>query len=128
MTEPRQAFEYAVVRAVPRVDRGEFVNVGVVLYAQATDFLEARTHIDPARLRALDEAVDLPALEAALVAVAAVCAGEASAGPVGEQPAGARFRWLTAPRSTVVQAGPVHAGITEDPERELDRLFDLLVR
>jgi Protein of unknown function (DUF3037) len=128
MTEPRQAFEYAVLRAVPRVDRGEFVNVGVVLYSQSTDFLEARTHVDPARLRALDEAVDLPALDAALAAVAAVCAGDASAGPVAEQPAGARFRWLTAPRSTVVQAGPVHAGITEDPARELDRLSDLLVR
>jgi len=128
MTEPRQAFEYAVLRAVPRVDRGEFVNVGVVLYSQATDFLEARTHVDPARLRALDEAVDLPALDGALAAVAAMCAGDPSAGPVGEQPPGARFRWLTAPRSTVVQAGPVHAGITEDPAREVDRLFDLLVR
>jgi len=128
MTKPRQAFEYAVLRAVPRVDRGEFVNVGVVLYCQAIDFLEARTHIDPARLRALDDAVDLPALDGALAAVAAMCAGDPSAGPVGEQPSGARFRWLTAPRSTVVQAGPVHAGITEDPARELDRLFDLLVR
>ena len=128
MTGPRQAFEYAVLRAVPRVDRGEFVNVGVVLYCQATDFLEARTHIDAARLLALDDAVDLPALDAALAAVVAVCAGGASAGPVGEQPAGARFGWLAAPRSTVVQAGPVHAGMTEDPARELDRLFDLLVR
>jgi hypothetical protein len=128
MTEPRQAFEYAVLRAVPRVDRGEFVNVGVVLYSQSTDFLEARTHVDPARLRALDEAVDLPALDAALAGVVAVCAGDLSAGPVAEQPAGARFRWLTAPRSTVVQAGPVHAGITEDPARELGRLSNLLVR
>ena len=128
MTEPRQAFEYAVLRAVPRVDRGEFVNVGVVLYSQGADFLAARSHIDPARLRALDDAVDLPAVDAALAAVVAMCAGDASAGPVGEQPAGERFRWLAAPRSTVVQAGPVHAGITADPARELDRLFDLLVR
>jgi hypothetical protein len=128
MTPARQAFEYAVLRAVPRVDRGEFVNVGVVLYSQATDFLAARSHIDPARLRALDDAVDLPAIDAALAAVAAMCAGAASAGPVGEQPPGERFRWLAAPRSTVVQAGPVHAGMTVDPARELDRLFDLLVR
>ena len=128
MTPARQAFEYAVLRAVPRVDRGEFVNVGVVLYCQASDFLAARSHIDPGRLRALDDAVDLPALDAALAAVGAMCAGDASAGPVGEQPLGARFRWLVAPRSTVVQAAPVHAGMTEDPARELDRLFDLLVR
>jgi hypothetical protein len=128
MTKLRQAFEYAVLRAVPRVDRGEFVNVGVVLYCQAAGFLEARTHIDPDRLRALDDAVDLAALDAALAAVAALCAGDPSAGPVGEQPAGARFRWLAAPRSTVVQAAPVHAGMTEDPARELDRLFGLLVR
>ena len=128
MMADRQAFEYAVLRAVPRVDRGEFVNVGVVMYSQATDFLAARSHIDPARLRALDDAVDLPALDAALAAVAAMCAGEASAGPVGEQPPGERFRWLAAPRSTVVQAGPVHAGMTADPARELERMFDLLVR
>jgi hypothetical protein len=113
---------------VPRVDRGEFVNVGVVLYCQATDFLAARSHIDPARLRALDDAVDLQALDAALAAVAAMCAGDASAGPMGQQPPGERFRWLAAPRSTVVQPGPVHAGMTADPARELDRLFDLLVR
>lgn len=128
MTAPRQAFEYAVLRAVPRVDRGEFVNVGVVLYCQATDFLAARSHIDPARLRALDDAVDLAALEGALTAVAVVCAADPAAGPVGEQPPGARFRWLAAPRSTVVQAGPVHAGLSEDPAHELDRIFDLLVR
>jgi len=128
MTAPRQAFEYAVLRAVPRVDRGEFVNVGVVLYCQATDFLAARSHIDPARLRALDDAVDLAAVEGALTAVAAVCAADPAAGPVGEQPPGARFRWLAAPRSTVVQAGPVHAGLSEDPAHELDRIFDLLVR
>ncbi len=128
MTAPRQAFEYAVLRAVPRVDRGEFVNVGVVLYCQATDFLAARSHIDPARLRALDDAVDLAALEGALTAVAAVCAADPAAGSVGEQPPGARFRWLAAPRSTVVQAGPVHAGLSEDPAHELDRIFDLLVR
>jgi hypothetical protein len=109
------------------VDRGEFVNVGVVVYSQPTEFLAARTHLDPVRLRALDEGVDLAALAAALEAVSALCAGEASAGPVGEQPPGSRFRWLAAPRSTVVQAAPVHAGMTDDPARELDRLFDLLV-
>lgn len=128
MTVPRLAFEYAVLRAVPRVDRGEFVNVGVVVYCQATDFLAARTHLDETRLLALDDAIDLPSLGAALEAVAAVCAGDPSAGPVGEQPPGSRFRWLSAPRSTVVQPAPAHAGVTDDPQRELDRLFHLLVR
>lgn len=128
MSDVRQTFEYAVLRAVPRVDREEFVNVGVVLYCQSMDFLAARTHLDPERLRALDEGVDVPALAGALVALAAVCAGDADAGPVGEQPAGARFRWVAAPRSTVVQAGPVHPGMTGDPAGELDRLFELLVR
>jgi hypothetical protein len=121
------AFEYAVLRAVPRVDRGEFINVGVVVYCQATDFLGARSEIDPARLGALDVALDLAALDAALAGIAAMCAGDPSAGPVGEQPPGERFRWLAAPRSTVVQPAPVHAGVTEDPARELDRLFDLMV-
>jgi Protein of unknown function (DUF3037) len=123
----RHAFEYAALRAVPRVDRGEFVNVGVLLYCQAKDFLGARGHVDAARLRAVDGAVDVEAVEAAVGAVATACAAEASAGPLAEAPAGARFRWLTAPRSTVVQPGPVHAGLTEDPEWELDHLFHRLV-
>ena len=118
-------FEYAVLRAVPRVQRGESVNVGVVLYCQDRDFLEARTHVDDARLRMLDADIDLDALGEALDAVCRTCAGE---GPAASTSQGQRFRWLTAPRSTVVQAGPVHAGLTDDPAAELERLVQDLVR
>jgi hypothetical protein len=124
----RHAFEYTVLRAVPRVDRGEYVNVGVVLYCQALDFLSARCHVNPGRLQALDPAVDLAGLEATLTAVGAACSGEPSAGPIAAEPPGVRFRWLTAPRSTVVQPGPVHAGVTDDPGRQLEHLFLRLVQ
>lgn len=119
----RQPFEYTVLRAVPRVDRGEFVNVGVMLYCQAWDYLAARCVVDADRLRALDAAVDLTAVEAALAAIADACAGLPAAGPVAAEPLGARFRLLTAPSSTVVQPGPVHTGMTADPGHELDHLL-----
>lgn len=124
----REPFEYAVLRAVPRVDRGEFVNVGVMLYCQAHDFLSARCHVDAGRLRALDDDVDITAIEAALDAIRAACAGASDAGPPGEGPPGSRFRWLASPRSTVVQAGPIHTGLTADPGGELDHLLERLVR
>jgi hypothetical protein len=124
----RQPFEYAVLRAVPRVDRGEFVNVGVMLYCQGADFLGARSHVDADRLRALDPNVDIAGIRSALAAVEAACAGDSSAGPAAQGSPGARFRWLAAPRSTVVQAGPTHTGLTEDPARELEHLVDRLVR
>jgi hypothetical protein len=122
-----QPFEYAVLRAVPRVDRGEFVNVGVMLYCQASDFLAASMHVDADRLRALDAAVDVAGIESALAAIQAVCAADPSAGPMAQGAPGARFRQLTAPRSTVVRAGPVHSGLTTDPARELEHLLDRLV-
>lgn len=124
----RDPFEYAVLRAVPRVDRGEFVNVGVMLYCQARDFLAARCHVDASRVRALDRGADIAAIDAALATICAVCAGDAAAGPPAAEPPGARFRWLAAPRSTVVQAGPIHTGVTADPGRELDHLLERLVR
>lgn len=117
-------FEYAVLQAVPRVERGESVNVGVVLYSQDGDFLDALTHVDAGRLRALHAEVDLSAVEEALDAVCRACRGE---GPAGETPLRVRFGWLTAPRSTVVRAGPVHLGKTDDPTAELARLHQKLV-
>lgn len=123
----RTAFEYTVVRAVPRVDRGEYVNVGVVVYCQAADFLAARTHVDPDRLRLLDTDVDVEAVEAAARAIGAVCAGADEAGPAAGESPGRRFRWLASPRSTVLQTGPIHVGLTTDPAHELDRLFASLV-
>jgi hypothetical protein len=121
-------FEYAVLQAVPRVDRGECVNVGVVLYSQAEDFLAAAVHVDEGRLRMLDGAVDVDGVRAALAAVSAVCAGAPEAGEAAAAPVRARFGWLTAPRSTVVRAGPVHCGMTTDPAAHLARLLDRLVR
>ena len=117
MGEP---FEYAVLKVVPRVDRGECINAGVVLYCQAERFLGARVHLDPARLKALDPGADLEA-------VRSVCAGGPEAGSVGRLPLGERFGWLVAPRSTVVQPSPVHTGLTDDAEAELERLLSRMV-
>lgn len=117
-----------MLRAVPRVDRGEFVNVGVMLWCQDRDFLAARCHVDAHRLRALHRDVDIAAIEAALASIRAACAADPSAGPIRREPPGARFRWLAAPRSTVVQPGPIHTGLTADPDRELDHLLARLVQ
>lgn len=117
-------FEYAPVRAVPRVERGELVNVGVLLYCQERDFLGALAHVDATRLRALAPDVDVDAVRDAVDAVCRTCSGE---GPAGAVSLGQRFRWLTAPRSTLVQCGPVHTGSTADPQAELERLHAGLV-
>ena len=124
MGEP---FEYAVLRVVPRVERGECINAGVVLYCQAERFLGARVHLDPARLMALDPGADLEAVRAHLEAFRSVCAGGPEAGAVGRLPLGERFGWLVAPRSTVVQPSPVHTGLTDDAEAELERLLSRMV-
>jgi Protein of unknown function (DUF3037) len=124
----RHLFEYAVVRVVPRVERGESINAGLLLYCRPVDYLGCRVHLDRDRLRAVDPAADVAAIEAALDALSRVCAGSPGAGPVAGEDIGRRFRWLTAPRSTVVQPGPIHTGLTADPDAEADRLLDLLVR
>ncbi len=124
MGEP---FEYAVLRVVPRVERGECINAGVVLYCQAERFLGARVHLDPTRLKALDPGADLEAVRAHLEAFRSVCAGGPEAGAVGRLPLGERFGWLVAPRSTVVQPSPVHTGLTDDAEAELERLLSRMV-
>jgi Protein of unknown function (DUF3037) len=124
----RRGFQYVVLRCVPRVDREEFVNVGVVLYCQADGFLEARCHVDRDRLAALAPELDVDAMCSALAAIEAVCRGEESSGAAGRAPIGTRFGFVKAPRSTVVQPGPVHGGTTDDPARQLDHLLDRLVR
>lgn len=124
----RDVFEYAVLRVVPRVERGECINAGVVLYCRAQGFVGARTHLDEARLLALDPRADVAGVRAALGAVERVCAGGAEAGQAAGDDAGRRFRWLIAPRSTVVRPGPVHTGLTTDPVAETERLLDVLVR
>jgi hypothetical protein len=120
-------FEYAVLRVVPRVERGEFINAGVVIYCQAERFLGARVHVDPTRLKVLDPDADLKAVLAHLEAVRSICAGGSKAGSVGRLPLGERFGWVVAPRSTVVQPSPVHTGLTDDPEAELERLLRRMV-
>jgi hypothetical protein len=124
----REVYEYALLRVVPRVERGECVNAGVLLYCRAKAFLAARTHLDEARLRALDPRADVSGVRAALRAVEDVCAGGDAAGQAAGDDPGRRFRWLIAPRSTIVQPGPVHTGLTADPAAEAERLLDLLVR
>ncbi|MCK7625185.1 DUF3037 domain-containing protein [Streptomyces sp. RS10V-4] len=124
----RDVFEYALLKVVPRVERGEMINAGVVVYCRARRFVEARTYLDEARLLALDPAVDVAGVRAALRAVEGICEGGASAGQAAGEDPGQRFRWLIAPRSTIVQPGPVHTGLTADPTVEAERLLELLVR
>ena len=119
-----EVFEYALIRIVPRVERGEVINAGVIVYSQQYRYLCARIELDEDRLRALDPSVDAEPVRTALTAFSKAC----SEGPLAGRPLGERFRWLTAPRSTIVQPGPVHTGLTTDPAAELDHLFDTLVR
>ena len=121
-------YQYVVLRCVPRVDREEFVNVGVVLYCQQADFLAAECHVDEDRLRGLAAGIDLGAVRHALAFVEGVCRGDATLGDPATGDLGTRFGFLKAPRSTVVQPGPVHGGLTDDPAVELTRLVDVLVR
>lgn len=121
-------FEYALLRVVPRVERGEFINAGVVLYCQEAKFLDARVHLDTERLRALDPRLDPETVLAHLEAARRVCAGGVQAGAVGLLPPGQRFGWIVAPRSTVVQPSPVHTGLAEDPEEAIEHLLEVMVR
>ena len=120
-------YQYVVLRCVPRVEREEFLNVGVVLYCQASDYLDVRWSVDRERLRALYPGLDLDQVCEALAFVEGVCAGDRRGGSAAEQPIGTRFGFLVAPRSTVLQPGPVHGGVTTDPAAELDRLLARLV-
>ncbi|MFC4068100.1 DUF3037 domain-containing protein [Actinoplanes subglobosus] len=125
MTTKLTPYEYAIIQAMPRIERGELVNVGVLLYSQRHDFLCAGTHLDETRLRALDPAADVAGIRAALNAWEQTCTG---GGASEQMRLGERFRWLVAPRSTILRAGPVHMGLTLDPASELERLVNLLVR
>ena len=128
MTGQAEPFEYAILRVVPRVDRGEAINAGILLYCRPLDYLRALVDLDVDRLLALDPAADVPAIERALAAIVRVCEQDPGAGQAGLQDIGRRFGWLTAPRSTVVQPGPVHTGLTTDPAAEASRLLARLVR
>jgi hypothetical protein len=120
-------FEYALLRVVPRVERGEFINAGVVLYCKDAKYLDARVRLDLERLRALDPNLDPETVQAHLEVARRVCEGGAEAGAVGMLPQGQRFGWLVAPRSTVVQPSPVHTGFADDPEEAIEHLLRVMV-
>ncbi len=120
-------YDYAIIRVVPRVERGEQMNVGVIVSAVDAEYLEARIDDELSRLLVLDPTLDLESVCAALATIPAVCAGGPGAGPLGDLPARGRFRWLVSPRSTVVQMSPVHTG-RGDARAALARLYDTMVR
>ena len=122
------SFDYAVLRVVPRVEREEFVNAGVVVFCLERGFLAARIELDGDRVRALAPDADLAVIEEHLRAIPSIAAGGEGSGPIGRLAPRERFRWLVAPRSTVVQTSPVHAGLCEDPSRALEELVERMVR
>lgn len=122
------SFDYAIIRIVPRVDREEFINAGVILFCRERAFLAAHVHLDAARVKALFADTDLALLEEHLGAIPRICAGETDSGPIGRLAPHERFHWLVAPRSTVIQMSPVHSGLCGDPREALEKLFAALVR
>jgi len=124
----QHSFEYAVIRVVPKVEREEFMNVGVIVYCQSLSFLDAAFYLDEARLRALSPHLEMGEIKKHLAAFCEICKGGPAAGPIGRLDIGSRFRWLTATRSTVLQCSRVHPGLSEDPAVTLKDLHERLVR
>jgi len=123
----RSSYDYAVIRVVPRVERGELVNAGVILFCLEKDFLQARVEVDEPRLRALWPGIDVELVRQHLEAIPRICAGSPGAGPIGKLSLRERFHWLVAPRSTIIQVSPVHAGLCDHPERAIEDLFQKVV-
>ena len=121
-------YSYAVVRIVPRVEREEFLNVGVVLFSREMDFLGARFEVDPLRVRSLAPSVDTQTMARHLATFQAICDGEPAGGPIAALPKPERFHWLVAPRSTMIQTSPVHVGRSRDPDKALEDLLTEFVR
>ena len=126
--EPRSPYQYAIIRVVPHVERGEAVNVGVVLLCRSRDFVGARTALDEARLRAIAPDADVEGIERHLEAIDRVAGGDPRGGPIARLSSAERFHWLVSPASTMIQPSEVHTGLTDDPRAELERLFETLVR
>ena len=122
-----ETYDYAVIRVVPRVERGEFVNAGILLSRQRPAFLEARIHLDAARVLALDPAADIETIARHLSAFPAICSGAPGSGPIGQLPLRARFHWLTATRSSILQTSPIHCGQCSDPAIAIERLLAQMV-
>ena len=123
-----RSYDYAVMRVVPRVERQEFVNAGVIVWCKEQDLLEARIDLDEARLRALDASVDLDAVRRHLASIGRICAGGEGAGELGKLSKRERFDWLVAPRSTIIQTSPVHTGLCADMSATLEHLLETMVR
>jgi hypothetical protein len=122
-----EPFQYAVIRVVPRIEREEFLNVGVMLFCRTMSFLQARVALDRRRLDLISPGVDVDELTAHLWALVRTAAGDADAGPIAQMPQSERFHWLAAPSSTMIQTSSVHSGLCDDPEATLNRLFEGLV-
>jgi hypothetical protein len=125
--QEKHLFEYAVIRVVPRVEREEFINVGVILYCAKKKYLEFAFHINEARFSAFNSELEISTIERNLQAIAKICVGGSDAGPIGSLDAASRFRWLTATRSTVIQSSKVHPGFCNDGEQMLQKLYQELV-
>jgi hypothetical protein len=125
---PADTYDYAVIRVVPRVEREEFVNVGILLSCEASGYLEARIELDEARVASLDPTLDLESLRRHLDTIPAICRGGPGTGPIGLLPQRARFHWLTAKRSSIIQTSPVHMGKCADMAATMDHLLERMVR
>jgi hypothetical protein len=121
-------YDYAIIRVVPKVEREEFVNVGVIVSCPARAFLEARIELDERRLAALDPTLDLETIREHLASIPAICIGGEGAGPIGRLSQRERFYWLVAPRSTIIQTSPVHTGLCQQPTDMIEHLLDTMVR
>jgi hypothetical protein len=123
-----RTYDYAIVRVVPRVERGEFVNAGIIMSCDVERILKARIELDENALLALDTNVDLQMVREALASIPLICAGGASAGPIGHLSERERFHWLVSPKSTIVQTSPVHTGRCDDPDAALEHLMKKMIR
>jgi DUF3037 family protein len=123
----RNSYDYAVIRVVPRVERGEYMNVGVILFSRTCSFLGVLTHVDDMRLLALAPDLDLAMVRCQLEMFTLTCAGQTAVGSIGSMSLSERFHWLVAPRSTIIQTSPVHCGLTGDPEMTLHLLLQRMV-
>src|SRR5882757_4588706 len=122
------SYDYAIVRVVPRVEREEFINVGVILSCPAQDFLEARIELDDTRLKAFDSTLDMDAVRKHAASIPTICKGGPQAGPLGKLTARERFHWLVAPRSTIIQISAAHSGRCQQPALVLEHLLETMVR
>ncbi|MGN6616922.1 MAG: DUF3037 domain-containing protein [Ilyomonas sp.] len=125
--QEKQLFEYAVIRVVPRADREEFMNVGVIVYCATQNFLQLKYSLNEEKLRAFSSDLDIDSLKKQLKAFEQICLGSKEGGPIAQLPVASRFRWLTATRSTIIQVSPVHPGFCSKPEEAIEKLYAQMV-